>query len=134
PPERDTRSSGMTRWASWRDDLMSLPVTRPFAVLRLWLDRPMRPERAPFAGTTGFGHLDNISLYDRFQDQSRAWAEKTGGSVVELHAYAVEPSIDHAALAAELVAGLHAAYPESKGPRELERRFLWRQDCPGFPP
>jgi len=118
----------------WRDDLSSLPVTRPFAVLRLWLDRPMRVDRAPFAGTTGFGHLDNISLYDRFQDQSRAWAERTGGSVVELHAYAVEPSIDHAELATELVAGLHAAYPESRGARELERRFLWRQDCPGFPP
>jgi carotenoid phi-ring synthase / carotenoid chi-ring synthase len=118
----------------WRDDLLALPLTRPFAVLRLWLDRPMRPERAPFAGTTGFGHLDNISLYDRFQDQSRAWASRTGGSVVELHASAVEPSMAHGALAAELGAGLHAAYPESRGARELERRFLWRQDCPGFPP
>lgn len=119
---------------TWRDDLLALPVTRPFAVLRLWLDRPMRPERAAFAGTTGFGHLDNISLYDRFQDQSRAWAARTGGSVVELHAYAVEESIDRDALATELVAGLHAAYPESRGTREIERRFLWRQDCPGFPP
>ncbi|HEU5057402.1 MAG TPA: FAD-dependent oxidoreductase [Kofleriaceae bacterium] len=119
---------------SWRDDLLALPVTRPFAVLRLWLDRPMRPERAPFAGTTGFGHLDNISLYDRFQDQSRAWAARSGGSVVELHAYAVEPDIDQEALAAELCAGLHAVYPESRGAREIDRRFLWRQDCPGFPP
>jgi isorenieratene synthase len=119
---------------SWREDLLALPVTRPFAVLRLWLDRPLRPERAPFAGTTGFGHLDNISLYDRFQDQSRAWAAQSGGSVVELHAYAVEPAIDRDALAAELVAGLYAAYPESRAARELERRFLWRQDCPGFPP
>jgi len=118
----------------WRDDLMALPVTRPFAVLRLWLDRPMRSDRAPFAGTTGFGHLDNISLYDRFQDQSRDWAARTGGSVVELHAYAVEPAMDHGALAAELVTGLHAAYPESREANELERRFLWRQDCPGFPP
>ena len=118
----------------WRDDLLALPVTRPFAVLRLWLDRPLRPERAAFAGTTGFGHLDNISLYDRFQDQSRAWAARTGGAVVELHAYAVEPEMDRDALAAELVAGLHAAYPETRGARELERRFLWRQDCPGFPP
>ena len=119
---------------AWRDDLMALPVTRPFAVLRLWLDRPMRPERAPFAGTTGFGHLDNISLYERFQDQSRAWAERTGGSVVELHAYAVEEAMDQSELAAELCAGLHAVYPESRAARELERRFLWRQDCPGFPP
>ena len=118
----------------WREDIRALPVSRPFAVLRLWLDRPMRPERSPFAGTTGFGHLDNISLYDRFQDQSRAWAARSGGAVVELHAYAVEPEIDRDALAAELVAGLHAIYPESRGATEIERRFLWRQDCPGFPP
>jgi isorenieratene synthase len=119
---------------TWRDRVLALPLTRPFAVLRLWLDRPMRADRSAFAGTTGFGHLDNISLYDRFQDQSRAWAGRTGGSVVELHAYAVEPSIDHDALAAELCAALHAAYPESREAREIERRFLWRQDCSGFPP
>lgn len=134
PPLQAVAAASPHLAGPWRDDLMALPVTRPFAVLRLWLDRPMRAERAAFAGTTGFGHLDNISLYDRFQDQSRAWAARTGGSVVELHAYAVEPSMDHGELAAELVAGLHAAYPESRPARELERRFLWRQDCPGFPP
>src|SRR4029077_3216227 len=44
-----------------------LSVTLPFAVWRLWLDRPMAPDRAAFAGTTGLGLLDNISVYDRFQ-------------------------------------------------------------------
>ena len=52
----------------------ALSETRPFAVLRLWLDRPVRADRAAFAGTTGIGLLDNISVYERFQGESAAWA------------------------------------------------------------
>ncbi|HLU68272.1 MAG TPA: FAD-dependent oxidoreductase, partial [Kofleriaceae bacterium] len=118
----------------WADDIAALPVTRPFAVLRLWLDRPVLPGRAPFAGTTGFGRLDNISVYDHFQDESRAWAASRGGSVVELHAYAVEPDADPRALRAELIAGLEACYPETRAARAIDERWLWRQDCAGFPP
>jgi isorenieratene synthase len=120
--------------AAWAEQIAELPLTRPFAVLRLWLDRPVAPERPPFAGTTGVGRLDNISLYDRFQDQSRAWAEARGGAVVELHAYAVEEGADRDQLSAELLAGLHAFYPETRSAVILDRRWLWRQDCAGFPP
>jgi isorenieratene synthase len=112
----------------------ALPLTRPFAVWRLWLDRAVEAGRAPFAGTTGFGRLDNISVYDHFQDESRAWAEAARGAVVELHAYAVEPDADQDALRAELLAGLHALYPETRAARVRDERFLWRQDCAGFPP
>ncbi|HUS66192.1 MAG TPA: FAD-dependent oxidoreductase [Kofleriaceae bacterium] len=119
---------------AWAARVAALPVARPFAVWRLWLDRPVRADRAPFAGTTGFGRLDNISVYDHFQDESRAWAARTGGAVVELHAYAIEPAADEAALRAELLGGLHALYPETAAARILDDRFLVRQDCPGFPP
>ena len=47
----------------WRRDVEELELTYPFAVWRLWLDRPTAAERAPFVGTTGVGLLDNISLY-----------------------------------------------------------------------
>ena len=118
----------------WAESVAGLPLTRPFAVWRLWLDRKVAPERAPFAGVSGFGALDNISVYDHFQDQSRAWAADTGGAVIELHAYAVAPDTDREALRRELLAGLHALYPETAAARVLDERFLWRQDCPGFPP
>ena len=112
----------------------SLAVTHPYAVLRLWLDRPARPERAPFAGTTGIGVLDNITLYDRYEEDSRAWAARRGGAVVELHAYAVEPTLSHHAIRTDLLAGLHAFYPETKGAQILEERFLVAADCPAFAP
>lgn len=118
----------------WRRQVSSLGLTLPFAVWRLWLDRPPRADRAPFAGTAGLGLLDNISIFDRFQGESRAWAERTGGSVVELHAYAVPPGIDEAAIRADLWAQTVALYPELAGARVIEDRFLLRQDCPSFAP
>jgi isorenieratene synthase len=114
--------------------LQALELTRPFAVLRLWLDRPLRPERAAFAGTTGVGLLDNISCYERFQDESAAWAARHGGSVVELHAYALGPGLTDAHVRADLIAGLHEFYPETREARILDECWLVRQDCPAFAP
>lgn len=118
----------------WRASIESLRPTNPFAVWRLWLDRPARPGRVPFAGTAGVGRLDNISLYHLFEDESRDWAARTGGAVVELHAYALRAPVDAEALKRDLLAGLHAIYPELRGARILEERFLLRGDCPSFYP
>jgi len=118
----------------WRDAIADLRLTLPFAVLRQWLDRPTDPGRHPFVGTTGLGPLDNISLYHLFEGESARWAERTGGSVVELHAYAVPEDMDEDALRRQLVEALHALYPETREARVLEERFLMRQDCPAFGP
>jgi isorenieratene synthase len=100
--------------AGFRRSVDGLELTHPFAVWRLWLDRPANPGRPPFAGTTGVGSLDNISLYHLFEDESRSWAERTGGSVVELHAYAVDPGMAE--------------------PVVREDLLLMRRDCPAFAP
>ncbi len=118
----------------WREDVGSLAVTDPFAVHRLWLDTPVGPSRAAFAGTTGVGLLDNISVYERFEAESAKWAAQTGGSVVELHAYAVPPGTHEAAVRAELVSTLHMLYPETRQAKILEERFFVRSDCPAFEP
>jgi carotenoid phi-ring synthase / carotenoid chi-ring synthase len=125
------RSPDLAALASSTDSLVE---TRPFAVWRLWLDRPVHRERPIFAGTTGMGLLDNISLYDRFQGESAAWSKTHGGAVVELHAYAVPPELDEARVRAELLAGLHAFYPETRGARVLHDSFSLRSDCPAFAP
>lgn len=117
---------------SWREQVTSLKLTRPFAVWRLWLGAPTDPRRAPFVGTTGLGYLDNISLFHLFEDESRAWADKHGGAVVELHAYAIDTDADE--LKRELLAGLHAVYPETRGARVIDERFFIRGDCPAFSP
>ena len=60
-----------------------------FVVWRLWLDRPVHADRPEFLGTGGFELLDNVSVVSGFEDGARAFAERRGGSVVEVHAYAL---------------------------------------------
>lgn len=121
--------------AGWRASIDTLRVTNAFAVWRLWLDRPVAAGRAQFAGTAGVGPLDNISVFELLEDESRNWAARTGGSVVELHAYAVPAgTTDTEALRRQLLAGLHALYPETAAAQIIEERFLLRQDCPAFAP
>jgi isorenieratene synthase len=120
--------------ATWRQSVEGLALTNPFVVWRLWLDRPTSEGRAPFIGTTGIGLLDNISLYHLLEDESRAWHEKHGGAVVELHAYAVDPKMSEEDVRAQLLEGLHVLYPETRDAQVLEERYLARQDCPAFAP
>jgi carotenoid phi-ring synthase / carotenoid chi-ring synthase len=119
---------------AWRRSVEGLDVTLPFAVWRLWLDRPARADRSPFAGTTGLGLLDNISLYERFEGESRRYALRTGGSVVELHAYAVPEGVSEAEIRRDLRQHLGEVYPELREARVVEERYLLRRDCPAFPP
>jgi isorenieratene synthase len=118
----------------WRARIAAQTVTSPFAVWRLWLDRPVDPGRAPFVGTTGLGLIDNISLYHLFEDESRQWAARTGGSVVELHAYALPPNTSEQTIKQDLLATLHHLYPETRPARILDQRYLLRADCPAFRP
>ena len=122
------------RWTAWGTQIQQLSTTLPFAVWRLWLDGPVNPERPGFVGTTGFGVLDNISVYERFHEDGKAWNADHGGSLLELHAYAVPAAKTEETVRRELLEGLHAAYPETRGLKILEERFLLHEDCPAFPP
>ncbi|WP_375426358.1 FAD-dependent oxidoreductase [uncultured Friedmanniella sp.] len=102
----------------------------PFAVWRLWLDRRAAAERSPFLGTSGFGPLDNVSLLERFEDGARRWSEATGGSVVELHAYALTGEVDVAGVQAELLYQLHVLYPELTDAGITADEWLLTEDCP----
>ncbi len=102
----------------------------PFAVWRLWLDRRAAPERSPFLGTSGYGPLDNVSLLERFEDGARRWSEATGGSVVELHAYALSKEADPHEVQAELLGQLHVLYPELSDAAITADEWLLSEDCP----
>jgi carotenoid phi-ring synthase / carotenoid chi-ring synthase len=64
-----------------------LSIADPFAVARFWFDRDFEWEHSDFTSLSGYQLTDSITLYHRIQDQFIAWHQKTGGSVVELHAY-----------------------------------------------
>jgi isorenieratene synthase len=118
----------------WRRNVAALGLTLPFAVWRLWLDRPVHPERQPFVGTAGYPHLDNISVYEKFEAESRRWADSVEGSVVELHAYAVPEDVGEGELRASMLRGLHDLYPETRDASALHEVLRIDRDCPAFPP
>ncbi len=120
----------------WAIDIASLKQAPPFAVLRLWLDRAVNPDRAPFAGTAGMGIIDNISAVGRYQGEAHRWELVNGGTVIELHGYALSDAhgSDPARTRTELIDWLHHVYPETVGAKILDERFLLRRDCPSFEP
>ncbi len=120
--------------SAWRARVDSLRETRPFAVWRMWLDRPTAEGRAAFVGTAGFPLLDNISLYHLFEAESREWAARTGGSVVELHAYGMPEQSTETEIRSAMLEGLHELIPETRDAGLVHEEFFVERDCPAFPP
>ncbi|MET0474813.1 MAG: FAD-dependent oxidoreductase [Mycobacterium sp.] len=116
----------------WRRRIEEIGTAAPFVVYRLWLDLPVNSDRAAFLGTGGRPPLDNVSVLERYEGQAADWARRTGGSVVELHAYAVTDGHDD--LRERLLARMHELYPETKRARIVGERVLCRNDCPRFAP
>ncbi|WP_228992646.1 FAD-dependent oxidoreductase [Streptomyces sp. DH8] len=119
--------------AHWRGTIDRLRSAPPFLVSRLWLEKPVARDRPGFLGTSGYGPLDNVSVLERWEGEAARWARRTGGSVVELHAYAVSPDADRAAVQSEARRQLHRIYPETRGARVVDECHEWRADCPMFP-
>jgi len=111
----------------------SLQVAPPFAVSRLWLDRPAGPDRAVFSAVSGEPTLDSVTLYSRLEGESARWAARTGGEVVELHSYACTAP-DAATATARMRAELAALWPETAEARVLDVVERSEATAPAFPP
>jgi len=116
----------------WRKRVAKLATAPPFVVHRLWLDTKVNPDRAPFVGTGGRPPLDNVSVLERYEREAAAWSREHGGSVVELHSYAVQNADDD--LRGQLLGRLHELYPETRSARVVAEKVLWHNDCPRFAP
>jgi carotenoid phi-ring synthase / carotenoid chi-ring synthase len=118
--------------APWRARIARLRTAPPFLVSRLWLDRQVHPDRPGFLGTSGFGPLDNISVLERFEGEAARWTGHSGGSVVELHAYALTSDPEQGKR--RLVEELKRVYPETAAATIIDERHELRADCPLFAP
>jgi isorenieratene synthase len=118
----------------WRESLARTGNAPRFVVWRLWLDTPLRADRPAFLGTGGFDLLDNVSVLERYEAGARRWSATHGGSVVEVHAYAIDDRWSESALRAILRAELAAVYPETRSAAVLADEWLVSDDCPSFRP
>ena len=115
--------------AAWVDRVTNVELAPEFAVWRFWTDRPVNAGRPPFLGTAQYGPLDNISVLERFEAGAAEWARAHGGSVLELHAYAVPEGTDPAGLKAQLREELERVYPETRGMHIVAEEYLIERDC-----
>lgn len=111
----------------------AIQVAPPFAVTRLWLDRDVAPQRPTFSAVSREPTLDSITVYSRLERPSAEWAQRTGGSVVELHSYACEaPDVDTAT--DRMRAELAVLWPETAATRVVHLQQRMEATAPTFPP
>ncbi|GIJ21769.1 hydroxysqualene dehydroxylase [Micromonospora lutea] len=106
----------------------------PYAVARYWCDGDVDPERAIFSGVSRQPTLDSVTLYHRLERESREWAERTGGSVIELHAYACEPGVPATDLAERMRSELAVLWPETARLRVRHLCARVEAKAPAFTP
>ncbi len=114
----------------WRAAVAAGRMAPRFLVQRLWFDRPVADDTPLFLGTAELGRLDNVSAIHLMEAGAAEWARRTGGSVVELHAYAVPDDVSDDEVTADLRAQLDRLHPELAGARVLHEEVLVRADCP----
>jgi carotenoid phi-ring synthase / carotenoid chi-ring synthase len=73
-----------------RDRVSAMEVAPPYRILRLWLDRAPDASRTDVIETPDFAPIVLIAQFHELEDESRAWAAATGGSVLEFHLYALD--------------------------------------------
>ena len=114
----------------------SLGEADPYAVYRLWIDRPLHSADFPFYTVSGYTYTDSISLYSHFQEPFISWAKKHGGTVVELHAYAIAPKDirPEEEIKATMLQELHAMFPETLGARVLQELFMQQSNFSRWAP
>ncbi|MEM9541662.1 MAG: FAD-dependent oxidoreductase [Cyanobacteria bacterium P01_E01_bin.42] len=116
--------------------VQKLAVSDPFAVGRFWLDRDFAWEQSNFTSLSGYDLTDSITLYHRIQTQFIEWSQRTGYSVVELHAYCYKekdfPTQD--ALLATFEKELFEIVPELQGATILHKELVNQKNFSGYPP
>lgn len=119
-----------------QEKVAKLAIADPFAVARFWFDKDFDWQHSNFASLSGYALTDSITLYHRIQEQFIDWSARTGGSVVELHAYCYKekefPTQD--ALLATFEQELYEIVPELASAQMLHRELVNQKNFSGYPP
>lgn len=111
----------------WTESIARLRTAPPFGVGRRWLGSRISDLPA-FLGTSGYGPLDNLSRPDAFERGAAGWASGSGGTVVEVHGYALTDTSDR--VREELWRQAARVRPGLGGADVLSEQWLVAEDCP----
>jgi isorenieratene synthase len=126
-------SPDLHRIAPWAmANLSALRPSQPHAVLRLWMDEPSGAGLPGFVITDKKELLDSITFVHRVEESSAAWASRSGGSVLELHCYAVPDGARESGIAETLKEELFDYLPELRRARMLGEHLQVNRNFTAF--
>jgi len=115
------------------DRVQHLASSQGYAVLRLWLDRPGGVGLPTFFSTDRVELLDSVTFQHRIDGGSSAWARENGGSVLELHSYALPIGMrDETRIRDALVKEMEQILPELRDAAILHEHLQVRGDFTAF--
>lgn len=103
-----------------------------YAVLRIWTDKDVREGLPPFVITDRVKVLDAFAAYHRFEHESREWAQRHQGAVLELHCYAVPEALTAEQVRVALLDELVQFFPEVKGLTVKHESFQLHRNFTAF--
>ena len=116
-------------------DLKALRTSRGYAVWRIWIDRSVRDGLPTFINVERKRLLDSVTVYDRITEEARCWAVASGGSVLELHSYALPHDLQEESEVRSVFADeLQHYFPELRGLTISAEALQVRHDFPAFVP
>jgi isorenieratene synthase len=83
-------ADGMARLTTLRDRIAQLKIAPQYSILRVWFDKPTSAKRTfieSVVESSQYRPINLLAIMSMIEDESRSWAERTGGSVVEFHLY-----------------------------------------------
>ncbi len=114
----------------------SLGEADPYSVYRLWLDKPLDTAHFPFYTTSGYTYTDSATIYSHFQEPFISWAKKRGGSVIELHAYAIAPGDirPEEEIKSTMQREMRSMFPEIAGANVLHELYMQQSNFTRWAP
>ena len=108
----------------------------PYLVYRVWLDKPVRPDRTAFYTCARYAYVDSLAIYTMLQEPYISWGKKTGQTVIELHAYAVAPEDMRPSdeLARLMLADMRRILPELADAKVLHGEYQEQSNFSRFAP
>ncbi len=126
-------SPGLVRYAPrLAAQIGTVRTTAPYVVSRVWTDRDFRSTRSIFTSVAREPTLDSITLLHRIERGAARWARRTGGAIVELHAYAADADAEATTSGHAMWTQLAGLWDETAGMTIVDGDSRVGHDAPAF--
>ncbi len=125
-----TQASGLEPTTA--DAFTELQPGQRYAVLRIWIDRPIRDDIPIFVITEKLLVLDSVTTLSRFERSAKEDAKAHKCHTLELHCYSVPDELTEEQVRRAFVDELMHFFPELSGMRVIHEHLQLRRDFTAY--